>query len=112
MALQPAAAVEAAAIDGKLDLVGIGAVAHPIAALCVHDVHVDPRRLVDLAGDPDDRLRPRLADRLGIGLGEGDVPRVDQQAPERLGADRVVRRGRRPGIRHASGEQRGDGQGE
>ena len=40
----------------------------------MHDVHVDPRRLVDFAGEPDDHLRRRLFDRLGVGLDEALEP--------------------------------------
>ena len=48
-------------VDADLDLVRIDPVAHPIAAFAVDDVHVDTRRLVDLAGDADDHPRRRLS---------------------------------------------------
>ena len=58
----PAAPAEAAAVDGDFDPVGVGAVAHPVAALAVDDVHADARSLVDLAGNPADHARRRLGD--------------------------------------------------
>ena len=99
--LEPAAALEALPVHVDLDLVGVGAVAHPVAAPGVDDVHVDPRRLVDFAGEPDDHLGRRLEDWLSVGLGEGEVVLVDQQVPERLGAERVIGRGRRRRRGHA-----------
>ena len=51
-----AAAFETAPVDRDLDLVGIDAVAHPVAALLVlDDVHADPGGLVDRPGEPVDR---------------------------------------------------------
>src|SRR5689334_18008937 len=40
--LQAAATIESSPVDRHLDLVGIGSVAHSVAALAVNDVHVDP----------------------------------------------------------------------
>src|SRR5690348_1014807 len=71
--LKPAAAVEALAVDRDLNLVGIGAVAHSVAALRMDDVHVDPRRVIDFARDPDDDLRGGLLHRLLARKNEGDV---------------------------------------
>src|SRR5262245_21002014 len=54
--------IELPPVDRDLNLIGIVAVAHPVAALHVHDVHVEPRRLVDFAGKADDHPWSRLAD--------------------------------------------------
>ena len=60
--LEPAAAIEPASVNRDLDLVGIDAVAHAIAAhLDVDDIHVDRRRLIDFAGEADDRPLPPAA---------------------------------------------------
>src|SRR6476620_865683 len=88
--LKSAAAAETLAVDRHLHLVGVSTVAHSVAALRVHHVHVDPRRLIDLAGNADDRLRPGLADWLRPRERESDVMLVDQHVPEGLGADRVI----------------------
>jgi len=87
-----AAAAVALAVNIDLDTVGIGAVAHPIAALRMDDVHADPRRPVDFAGDANDHPRGWLNDlRTGcIRLGEHHSPFVDRQAPERLGPERAI----------------------
>src|SRR3954469_6561704 len=90
---KPAAALESAAIDGDLYLVREDAVAHPVAARPMDDVQVDPRRLVNFAGEAVDRLRRRLPDGLRSCQREGDVMLVDQHIPERLRPNRVIGRG-------------------
>src|SRR5678815_1504760 len=88
--LEPAAAVVLGTVDGDLNLVRVDAIAHPVAALAVDDVHVDPRRLINLAGKADDRLRLRLHDRLAFRADEGQVLVVDDQVPEGLGPKPMI----------------------
>ena len=44
-------------VDPDLDLIRIDSVAHSVAAAAMDDIHVDPLRPVDLAGEADDHLR-------------------------------------------------------
>ena len=58
----PAAALKRLSIDGRGHAIGIGAVAHAVAALDMDDVHIDPLGPIDLARKADDDLRRRLDD--------------------------------------------------
>lgn len=105
MILKPAAAVELAVVDADLDFVRIDSVAHAVAALGVDDIHVDPRGLINFAGDADDDLRSRLADLRAVHLDEGQVAVVDQQGPTRLRAERSIGRGRRRRVGQTAAER-------
>ncbi len=100
VALKTAAAIVAPPVDIDLHPVGIGPVGSLVAAWSMDDVHVDSRRLIDLAREPDDGFRRRLEHRLLTGArNEGDEAIVDDQSPVCCLPDRAIgsRGGRRMG---------------
>ena len=125
-----AATAVQAAVDPHFDRVGIGAVAHPVAACQAGDGHIQARRGVASSRRAGLERRRRLDDlHVTPAIGEHHVG-ADRQVPERLGAHRAiiavvdrrrgVGRGRRVicgrlriigfvGISLACGESRGEG---
>ena len=101
----PAAAAKGTAIDGYLDLVGIDAFAHSVAAASVDDVHVDPPRLVYLAGDTRDRARRGLNHLQAVSAVVEYQVAPDRQIPEWLGPERAVIFHGRLGLRIRSGRR-------
>ena len=79
-----------AAVDGDVDRVGIGAVAHPVAARAALDRHAQAAAVMAFAcGRPAHRRRLLGYFDIVAAVGEDEVV-AEGQVPERLGPDRAI----------------------